>query len=160
MTEGALISYYCKETWFKSNHMTKKLLLVAAVAMINDENQLLLAKRPEGKALAGLWEFPGGKVEAGETPEDALIRELYEEIGIIADAKDLSPLNFSSYCYQDFHLLMPLWELRVWKNEPNPKEKQEISWVYPHELKDYQVPQADVSLIKFMENYLTQNCEV
>lgn len=156
MTEGALTSYYCKETWFKSNHMTKKLLLVAAVAMINDKNQLLLAKRPEGKALAGLWEFPGGKVEQGETPENALIRELYEEIGIIANIDDLLPISFSSFCYQDFHLLMPLWELRIWKNTPIANEKQELNWVDAKNLREYQVPPADIFLIDFMEKYLTR----
>ena len=135
--------------------MTKPLLLVAAVAMINHENQVLLAKRPEGKALAGLWEFPGGKVDEGETPEAALVRELNEEIGIIAEVKDLKPISFSSFCYQDFHLLMPLWELREWQNTPIAKEKQELKWVDAKSLKEYQVPPADVFLIDFMEKYLT-----
>lgn len=140
--------------------MTKKLLLVAAVAMINENNELLLAKRPEGKSLAGLWEFPGGKIEQDETPEEGLVRELFEELRIIANVKDLLPLHFSSYCYQDFHLLMPLWELRVWENMPDPQEMQEIRWVKAKDLQSYKVPPADISLIKFMENYLNNGREV
>lgn len=131
-----------------------KILLVAAVALIDSENRVLLAKRPEGKALAGLWEFPGGKIEAGETPENALKRELKEELGIDINIENLKPIQFSSFNYQDFHLLMPLWELRVWENEPKPLEKQEIVWVRADELHKYDVPPADDSLVTFLQGFL------
>lgn len=131
-----------------------KILLVAAVALIDSENRVLLAKRPEGKALAGLWEFPGGKIEAGETPENALKRELKEELGIDINIENLKPIQFSSFNYQDFHLLMPLWELRVWENEPKPLEKQEIAWVSAEELHKYDVPPADDSLVTFLQGFL------
>lgn len=136
------------------NSTPSKLLLVAAVALIDADNRVLLSKRPEGKELAGLWEFPGGKVELGETPEAALKRELFEELDIIIEERDLVPINFSSYNYQKFHLLMPLWGLRHWKNVPISKEGQEIAWVHADRLQDFDVPPADEFLIEFLQEYL------
>ena len=125
----------------------KKLLLVAAVALVDTDGRVLLAQRPEGKQLAGLWEFPGGKVEPGETPEATLIRELREELGIIVKADCLAPLTFASHDYETFHLLMPLYVCRRWEGTVSAKERQELAWVRPQKLRDYPMPPADLPLI-------------
>jgi 8-oxo-dGTP diphosphatase len=131
-----------------------KTLLVSAVALIDKEGRVLLARRPEGKSLAGLWEFPGGKVEAGETPEAALIRELKEEIGIDTWSSCLAPLTFASHSYPDFHLLMPLFACRRWDGIPTPREGQTLAWVRPAALRDYPMPPADLPLIPILRDWL------
>ena len=124
----------------------RPLLLVAACVLLDGEGRILIAKRPEGRSLAGLWEFPGGKVEPGESPEHALIRELAEELGIGIAAADLAPLTFASHDYPDFHLLMPLFHCRRWRGEVAPHEGQELLWVKPAELVSYAMPPADEPL--------------
>ena len=124
-----------------------RLLLVAACALVDADNRVLITKRPEGKSLAGLWEFPGGKVEAGETPEDCLIRELNEELGIVVKAACLAPLTFASHSYPDFHLLMPLYVCRRYEGIPRGLEGQQIKWVMPKVLRDFPMPPADEPLI-------------
>jgi 8-oxo-dGTP diphosphatase len=130
------------------------LLLVVAVALVDIDGRVLIARRPEGKAMAGLWEFPGGKVGAGETPEAALIRELHEELGIDTRESCLAPLTFASHSYEDFQLLMPLYACRVWKGRPTPKEGQEIAWVRPLRLTDYPMPPADEPLVAMLRDFL------
>lgn len=134
--------------------MTQKLLLVAAIALIDQQNRVLMAQRPKGKEFAGFWEFPGGKVEPQESPENALIREIFEELDVKISASDLKPLTFSSYNYQNFHLLMPLWECRLWENTPKPMENQVLRFCTLDELSSLKVPPADVELIKFLRIYL------
>ena len=124
-----------------------KLVLVAACALIDADGRVLLTRRPPGKPMAGLWEFPGGKVEPGERPEDTLIRELREELGIEVREACLSPITFASHSYEDFQLLMPLWVCRVWEGIVTPHEGQECAWVRPERLRDYPMPPADVPLI-------------
>lgn len=124
-----------------------KLLLVAACALVDVDGRVLITRRPEGKALAGLWEFPGGKVEAGETPEVALLRELREELDIDTQAACLAPLTFASHAYDDFHLLMPLYVCRKWQGTIRPLEGQAIKWVAARKLRDYPMPPADAPLI-------------
>lgn len=124
-----------------------KILLVAAVALVDADGRVLLSKRPAGKQLGGLWEFPGGKVEAGERPEAALIRELKEELAIDVAESCLAPLTFASHAHADFHLLMPLYVCRRWKGMVRGAEGQEIAWVRPMKLKDYPMPPADLPLI-------------
>ena len=131
-----------------------KLLLVTAVALIDPDGRVLLAQRPPGKSLAGLWEFPGGKVEPGETPELALIRELNEELGIDTWASCLAPLTFASHSYPDFHLLMPLFACRKWQGIPTPQEGQTLAWVRPQNLRDYPMPPADLPLIPILRDWL------
>lgn len=131
-----------------------KLLLVTAVALIDTDGRILLAQRPEGKSLAGLWEFPGGKVEAGETPEAALIRELREELGIDTKESCLAPLTFASHSYDDFHLLMPLFACRRWQGIPTPREGQTLAWVRAKELRNYPMPPADIPLIPILRDWL------
>jgi 8-oxo-dGTP diphosphatase len=131
-----------------------KLVLVAAVALIDRDGRVLLAQRPEGKAMAGLWEFPGGKVEAEETPEAALIRELHEELGIDTWESCLAPLTFASHAYPDFHLLMPLFACRKWQGTPQSREGQALKWVRPSELRDYPMPPADLPLIPVLRDWL------
>ncbi|MDR3424946.1 MAG: 8-oxo-dGTP diphosphatase MutT [Alphaproteobacteria bacterium] len=121
----------------------RPLLLVAAAVLIDGQNRVLLAQRPQGKSLAGLWEFPGGKVDAGESPERALARELREELGIETSPESLQPLTFASHPYPDFHLLMPLYACRVWQGEPHPREGQNLAWVSKHEWQNYPMPPAD-----------------
>lgn len=122
-------------------------VLVSAVALVNETNHVLLAQRPEGKAMAGLWEFPGGKVDAGETPEFALMRELYEELGIETRECCFSPIGFTSHSYEDFHLLMPLFICRIWEGEITARENQKFSWVAPQDMYNYPMPEADIPLI-------------
>lgn len=124
-----------------------KLVLVVACALVDSDNRILLAQRPAGKALAGLWEFPGGKMEPGERPEETLIRELDEELGITVKAACLAPLSFASHGYEDFHLLMPLWICRRWEGFATGREGQALKWVKPGRLKDYPMPPADEPLI-------------
>ena len=129
-------------------------LLVSAVALIDVEGRVLLAQRPPGRSLAGLWEFPGGKVEPGETPEAALIRELKEELGIDTWQSCLAPLTFASHSYEDFHLLMPLFACRRWQGIPSGQEGQTLAWVRPQQLKDYPMPPADLPLIPILRDWL------
>ena len=124
-----------------------KLLLVVACALIDADNRVLVTQRPEGKALAGLWEFPGGKLEAGERPEPALIRELAEELGITVKEDCIAPLTFASYAYPDFHLLMPLYICRRWEGSVMSREGQALKWVRPGKLRDLAMPPADEPLI-------------
>ncbi|NSX53876.1 (deoxy)nucleoside triphosphate pyrophosphohydrolase [Parasulfitobacter algicola] len=131
-----------------------KVVLVSAVALIDVEGRILLAQRPEGKSMAGLWEFPGGKVEVGETPEVALIRELEEELGINTWQSCLAPLTFASHGYNNFHLLMPLFACRKWDGIPQSKEGQKLAWVRPNALRDYPMPAADVPLIPILRDWL------
>jgi 8-oxo-dGTP diphosphatase len=130
------------------------LLLVVAVALVDADGRVLIARRPEGKALAGLWEFPGGKLGANETPEDALIRELREELGIEVKAPCLAPLTFASHAYDDFHLLMPLYICRRWEGFVQPLEGQALKWVRPKELRAYPMPPADEPLIPHLVDLL------
>lgn len=123
-----------------------RLLTVVAAALFNDRGEILLAQRPQGKSMAGLWEFPGGKIEPGETPEAALARELKEELGIEADPADFAPLTFASHSYESFHLLMPLYRLDRWSGRITPHEGQSVAWVVPEKLHDYPAPAADVPL--------------
>ena len=132
----------------------RPVVLVAAVAMIDPDGRVLLARRPEGKSMAGLWEFPGGKVEAGETPEAALDRELREELGVAICVPCLAPLSFASHAYDDFHLLMPLYSLRKWDGIARPREGQELAWVRPENLRDYAMPPADAPLVAALETIL------
>jgi 8-oxo-dGTP diphosphatase len=123
------------------------LLLVAAVALVDADGRVLIAQRPEGKPMAGLWEFPGGKVEAGERPEETLIRELAEELGIAVQEACLAPLTFASHAYESFHLLMPLYICRRWDGVVQAREGQALKWVRPRQLRDYPMPPADEPLI-------------
>ncbi|AEH86128.1 NTP pyrophosphohydrolase [Mesorhizobium sp. LNHC221B00] len=132
----------------------KRLLLVAACALVDADGRVLLAQRPPGKQLAGLWEFPGGKVEPGETPEQCLIRELQEEIGIETEIPCLAPLTFASHSYDDFHLLMPLFICRRFRGIAQPREGQALKWVRPKQMRDYPMPPADAPLIPFLIDLL------
>jgi 8-oxo-dGTP diphosphatase len=131
-----------------------RVVLVSAVALIDVDGRVLLAQRPEGKSMAGLWEFPGGKVDPGETPEAALIRELDEELGISTHASCLAPLTFASHGYPDFHLLMPLFACRRWEGTPRSREGQALRWVRVQDLRDYPMPPADVPLIAVLRDWL------
>ena len=131
-----------------------KIILVSAVALIDVEGRVLLAQRPPGKSLAGLWEFPGGKVEPGETPEAALIRELKEELGIDTWSSCLAPLTFASHSYDSFHLLMPLFACRKWQGIAAPREGQTLAWVRAAELRSYPMPPADEPLIPILRDWL------
>jgi 8-oxo-dGTP diphosphatase len=129
-------------------------VLVVAVALVDDDNRVMIAQRPEGKSMAGLWEFPGGKVETGETPEDALIRELKEELSIDVTAACLAPFTFASHTYEKFHLLMPLYVCRRWSGTPIPQEGQTLKWVRANQLKDFDMPPADIPLIAMLRDLL------
>jgi 8-oxo-dGTP diphosphatase len=130
------------------------LVLVPAVALVDADGRVLLAQRPPGKSMAGLWEFPGGKVHPGETPERALIRELAEELGIDVTASCLAPFTFASHTYPDFHLLMPLYVCRTWSGMPSAREGQRLAWVRPARLGDYPMPPADAPLIGMLRDLL------
>ncbi len=132
----------------------RPILLVAAAALVDADNRVLIAKRPEGRSMAGLWEFPGGKVGAGETPEEALVRELEEELSIKVCLTCLAPFTFASHAYEGFHLLMPLYLCRTWDGEVVPREGQEIRWVRALRLADYPMPPADLPLIPFLRDLL------
>lgn len=131
-----------------------KLTLVVAVALVDADNRILLAQRPEGKQLAGLWEFPGGKVEPGERPEETLIRELREELGITVKEPCLAPLTFASHAYESFHLLMPLYICRKWQGTVTAREHQQLAWVRANKLRDYPMPPADIPLIAHLTDLL------
>ena len=136
------------------NPGAKPLLLVAACALVDVDGRVLLARRPEGKKMAGLWEFPGGKLHPGETPEAALIRELKEELGIDVTAACLAPFAFASHDYEGFHLLMPLFVCRRWKGIPTPRENQTLAWVRAAKLTEYEMPPADKPLIPLLRDFL------
>jgi 8-oxo-dGTP diphosphatase len=131
-----------------------KTVLVVACALIDADSRVLIAQRPEGKTLAGLWEFPGGKVDAGERPEAALIRELKEELGITVEESCLAPLTFASHAYDDFHLLMPLYVCRKWECVVSAREGQQLAWVRANKLRDYPMPPADIPLIAHLTDLL------
>jgi 8-oxo-dGTP diphosphatase len=133
-----------------AENRAKRLLLVVACALVDRDGRVLISQRPEGKQLAGLWEFPGGKVEPGETPEECLIRELREEIGIETKAACLAPLTFASHDYDDFHLLMPLYVCRRFEGIAHPREGQTLKWVRPRDLRAYPMPPADAPLIPIL----------
>jgi 8-oxo-dGTP diphosphatase len=132
-----------------------KLVLVAACALIDADGRVLIAQRPPGKSMAGLWEFPGGKVEAGERPEESLIRELKEELGIAVKEDCLAPLTFASHRYPDFHLLMPLYVCRRWHGFVEAKEGQKLKWARPTDLRDYPMPPADEPLISHLTTLIS-----
>ena len=131
-----------------------KLTLVVACALVDADNRVLIAQRPAGKSMAGLWEFPGGKVEAGERPETTLIRELHEELGISVSEPCLAPLTFASHAYDSFHLLMPLYVCRRWEGQVMAREGQQLAWVRVNKLRDYPMPAADIPLIPHLEELL------
>ena len=137
-----------------------KMVLISAVALIDRDGRVLLAQRPDGKAMAGLWEFPGGKIESGETPEVALIREMHEELGIDTAASCLAPLSFASHSYATtqthsaFHLLMMLYVCRRWQGRPRPVEGGKLKWARPEQLRDYPMPAADIPLIAALQDLL------
>lgn len=132
----------------------KKMVLVSAVALIDPDGRVLLAQRPQGKSMAGLWEFPGGKVEEGETPEEALVRELHEELGIETWESCLAPLTFASHSYDNFHLLMPLFACRKWNGIVQGKEGQNLAWSKAKDLRNYPMPAADIPLIPILRDWL------
>ena len=134
--------------------MSIKTVLVAACALIDADGRVLIARRPEGKPMAGLWEFPGGKVEKGERPEETLIRELKEELSIVVSEPCLAPLTFASHVYPDFHLLMPLYVCRRWEGTVRATEGQTLAWVRPNRLRDYEMPPADTPLVPHLMTLL------
>ncbi|MRG55199.1 NUDIX domain-containing protein [Phyllobacterium sp. SYP-B3895] len=137
-----------------SERVSHPILLVTACALVDADGRVLLTQRPEGKSLAGLWEFPGGKVDPGETPEESLIRELHEELGITVKPACLAPLTFASHTYETFHLLMPLFICRRYEGIPRPMEGQALKWVRAKDMRDYPMPPADIPLIPFLIDLL------
>ena len=131
-----------------------KIVVVAACALVDPDGRVLLAQRPQGKPMAGLWEFPGGKVETGERPEETLIRELEEELGIVVKEACLAPLTFASHTYPEFHLIMPLYVCRRWDGTVTAKERQGLAWVWPNRLREYPMPPADVPLVAHLMTVL------
>ncbi len=142
-----------RETW-TARRAAKPTVLVVAVALVDGDGRVLIARRPGGKSMAGLWEFPGGKVTPGELPEAAAARELAEELGLDITESCLAPLSFASHVYADFHLMMPLYVCRVWKGTPTPREGQEVKWVRPLKLADYPMPPADAPLVAMLRDLL------
>jgi 8-oxo-dGTP diphosphatase len=138
----------------KEQGAARPIVLVAAAALVDVDGRVLIARRPEGKAMAGLWEFPGGKVQPEETPEAAIIRELQEELAVDTKSSCLAPLAFASHAYADFHLLMPLFVCRVWQGTPQPQEGQDLAWVRPARLSDYPMPPADGPLVALLRDFL------
>jgi 8-oxo-dGTP diphosphatase len=139
---------------FETKAVSLKLVLVAACALVDADGRVLLTERPAGKSMAGLWEFPGGKIEAGERPEETLIRELNEELGIVVREPCLAPLTFASHRYPDFHLLMPLYVCRRWEGTVTAREGQRLAWVRPNRLREYEMPPADEPLIAHLTTLL------
>lgn len=135
--------------------MTKPILLVVAAALVDADNHVMIAQRPPGKSMAGLWEFPGGKLNPGETPEAALRRELQEELAIEVCETCLAPFTFASHAYETFHLMMPLYICRNWEGEITPREGQEIAWVRANRLQNYPMPPADLPLLPFLRDLLS-----
>jgi 8-oxo-dGTP diphosphatase len=136
------------------NEKSSRLVLVAACALIDGDGRVLIAQRPEGKSMAGLWEFPGGKVEPGESPEATVIREMHEELGVTIEEPCLAPFTFASHAYEDFHLMMPLYLCRKWQGAVRPNEGQAVKWVRPRDLRDYPMPPADKPLVAMLIDYL------
>jgi 8-oxo-dGTP diphosphatase len=132
----------------------KPVVFVVAVALIDVDGRILLAQRPPGKKMAGLWEFPGGKVDVGETPETALVRELREELDIDTRRSCLAPLTFASHAYDDFHLMMPLYLCRIWQGTPRPVEGQVLKWVRPYDMGGFDMPPADLPLVAMLQDFL------
>jgi len=132
----------------------KKTILVVAAALVDKQGRVLIAQRPEGKSMAGLWEFPGGKINEGETPEDALVRELSEELGVQIKSENFTPVAFASHAYDDFHLLMPLFLCRTWQGAPVLFEHTALEWVAPADLDKYDMPPADIPLVKALKDLL------
>ena len=131
----------------------RKVIYVAAGVLMRPDEHLLVAQRPPGKSMAGLWELPGGKIEAGETPEDALVRELREELAVEIHPSNLTPLSFASHAYESFHLVMPVFLVREWAREPSPREGQTLKFVHPEQLSDLDAPEADIPLFDFIASY-------
>jgi 8-oxo-dGTP diphosphatase len=131
-----------------------KIVLVVAAALVDSDGRVLIAQRPDGKQLAGQWEFPGGKVEDGETPENALIRELQEELGITVRQACLAPFVFASHTYETFHLLMPLYLIRRWEGEPEAREHKALKWVRPNDMRNYEMPPADLPLVAWLQDFI------
>lgn len=131
-----------------------KTVLVVAAALVDSDGRVLIAQRPDGKQLAGQWEFPGGKVEPGETPEAALIRELEEELGITVKQACLAPFVFASHTYESFHLLMPLYLIRRWEGEPEAREHKTLKWVRPNDMRNYEMPPADLPLVAWLQDFI------
>ena len=144
----------CLEADERGSDPSLPTVVVSAVALIDVDGRVLIAKRPEGKVMGGLWEFPGGKVDEGETPEAALVRELREELAIDITQSCLAPLTFASHSYADFHLLMPLFICRVWNGTPSPQEGQELKWVRPMQLRKFAMPAADIPLVALLQDFL------
>lgn len=144
----------CWDAPFPGAGKVLKTVLVVAAALIDADGRVLIAQRPEGKSMAGLWEFPGGKVEDGELPESALVRELHEELGIDLTEMCLAPFTFASHAYDDFHLLMPVYLCRIWRGNPQPTEGQQLKWVPPVRLGDYPMPPADAPIVAMLRDYL------
>jgi 8-oxo-dGTP diphosphatase len=140
--------------WSVAAAAPARMLLVVAAALVDDDNRVLIAQRPPGKPMAGLWEFPGGKLRTGETPEAALQRELREELGIDISAACLAPFTFASHRYPEFHLLMPVYLCRRWHGTPQPQEGQRLAWVRPLRLAEYPMPPADVPLVAMLRDFL------
>lgn len=145
-----IVRYRLEASEWQAREAAKPVILVVAVALVDADGRVLIARRPEGKKMAGLWEFPGGKVAEGESPEAALIRELYEELGIDTRESCLAPFTFASHEYEDFRLLMPLYVCRVWRGTPRAKEGQTLAWVRPQRLTDYPMPPADIPLVAML----------
>jgi len=152
--DAKVVRYALGRTAWAARRAAAPVVLVAAVALVDKDGRVLLAQRPPGKSMAGLWEFPGGKVNPGETPEAALIRELKEELAIDVSERCLAPFTFASHRYDDFHLLMPLYLCRVWDGMVQPLEGQKLTWVRPARIADYPMPPADKPLVAMLRDFL------